>query len=77
MAKSIWRAESGLCWTEELGENEKGLEWGQRALTIDPEDTRMLYNLTCLYCAANRLEDPVGYFERAIEAGNDPRFPAA
>ena len=62
-----------------LGEKEEGLEWGKRALELDPNDSRVLYNLACLYCesllrqepaaADPALETAVDYFERAIAAG--------
>ncbi len=62
-----------------LGEKEEGLEWGKRALDLDPDDPRVLYNLACLYCESllrqeavagdPMLEAAVDYFERAIAAG--------
>lgn len=53
----------------DLGDEEEGLEWGKRALALDPEDPRVLYNLACLHCRNKRGEEAVDYFERAIEAG--------
>jgi adenylate cyclase len=62
-----------------LGEKEEGFEWGKRALELSPNDSRVLYNLACLYCesllrhevtdANPVLETALAYFERAIAAG--------
>lgn len=53
----------------DLGEREDGLEWARRALALDPDDPRVLYNLACLHCGANRYDEAVDYFVRAIGAG--------
>ena len=62
-----------------LGEIEEGFAWGERAVALDPDDPRLLYNLACLYCeslpsqpasgADLARETAVDYFERSIAAG--------
>jgi non-specific serine/threonine protein kinase len=68
----------------ELGEREKGLEWARHAVAMDPRNGLLLYNISCFFSLAGELEDAIGYFRRAIEAGyaqkewaqNDPDLEA-
>ncbi len=53
----------------ELGEQEKGFEWANRALSINPEDPLILYNIACVYSLAGKVEEAVHYFERSLETG--------
>jgi TolB-like protein/Flp pilus assembly protein TadD len=43
-----------------IGRAREGLSWAERALTIDPEDGSVLYNVACLFSLA-------GHTERALE----------
>jgi serine/threonine protein kinase/cytochrome c-type biogenesis protein CcmH/NrfG len=52
-----------------LGEIEKGLEWATLALTMDPKEPMVLYNVACIYAMAGRIEDALDCAERAAEAG--------
>jgi serine/threonine protein kinase/Flp pilus assembly protein TadD len=52
-----------------LGEVEKGLEWGDRALVLDPEDAGVLYNVACLNAVGGRAEEALNYLERAAQNG--------
>ncbi|MFQ5511177.1 MAG: protein kinase [Candidatus Krumholzibacteriia bacterium] len=53
----------------ELGEREKGLEWATRAVTMDPENPLLLYNISCVFSLAGELEGAIRYFDWAIDAG--------
>jgi tetratricopeptide (TPR) repeat protein len=65
-ARALYLSAHGLV---ELGELEKGFEWAKRALSIDPEDPIVLYNIACVYSLAGRVEDAINYFERSLETG--------
>ena len=52
-----------------LGETEQGLEWLQRALSLDSHDAMLLYNAGCTYALAHRTDDALDCLERSVEAG--------
>jgi len=52
-----------------LSETEKAITWADRAQTIDPDDPGLLYNLTCIYSLAGKVEQALDCFETAIHAG--------
>jgi serine/threonine protein kinase/Flp pilus assembly protein TadD len=52
-----------------LGQVEKGLEWGDQALALDPEDAGVLYNVACLNAVGGRTAPALDYLERAVENG--------
>jgi adenylate cyclase len=53
----------------ELGEGEKGLEWGRRARALGPEDPYVLYGVTCLFTRLGEVDEGVDHFEQAVRAG--------
>jgi serine/threonine protein kinase/tetratricopeptide (TPR) repeat protein len=53
----------------QLGDPERGVEWAQRALAIDPDDPGVLYNVACTYANLGRIDDAVTCLEQAIENG--------
>jgi adenylate cyclase len=55
-----------LCRT---GRREEGLEWGRRAVEIDPEDAGVRYNLACLYAVAGDAEKSLDTLEAAMRVG--------
>jgi len=65
-----------------LGDVDRGLQWGDEALALDPEDAGVLYNLACLNAVAGRTERALELLERAVQNGfghrewieNDPDF---
>ena len=66
-----------------VGDNAQALEWADKALAIDPEESMTLYNVACLYSllvrdkhrpAAALGHPPVG--EVAIRAAEPPHGPA-
>ncbi len=52
-----------------LGEREEGLEWAERARSIDPDDSGVLYNVACLFALEGRREDALGCLEQAFTSG--------
>ena len=52
-----------------LGETEKGLNWLQRALTLDPEDAMLLYNAGCIYAMCNMSEEALNCLEKSANSG--------
>jgi TolB-like protein len=51
------------------GDKERGLEWGRRALSIDPGDPMILYNVACVFSNGGEYEQAIRMLERAVEAG--------
>lgn len=52
-----------------LGERERGLEWADRALSIDAGDAMLLYNIACIDALAGEPDLALDRLERAYEAG--------
>ncbi len=52
-----------------LGERERGLEWAERALALDPDEPMLLYNVGCVYSLAGEPERAVDCLERSLEGG--------
>jgi tetratricopeptide (TPR) repeat protein len=57
-----------IAWCR-LGQVEKGLGWGDRALALDPDDAGVLYNVACLNGVAGRAETALDHLERAVQNG--------
>lgn len=53
----------------ELGHSEKGMEWANRALSIDPHSPSTLYCLACVHVKLERIEEAFYYLEKALEGG--------
>jgi adenylate cyclase len=52
-----------------LGEKEKGLEWLQRALTLEPDDPMLLYNAGCIYSLCKMPDESLNCLERSVKTG--------
>jgi adenylate cyclase len=52
-----------------LGEYEKGLDWARRALTLEPDDGMVLYNVSCIFSLAGRASEALDCLEKAVDAG--------
>jgi adenylate cyclase len=52
-----------------LGDYEKGLDWARRALTLEPDDPMVLYNVACIYSMAGRASEALDCLEKAVDAG--------
>ncbi len=59
----------GGCNLVYLGERDRGLEWGARALAIDPEDSFVLSNVACLHALAGEIESAIDILEKAYDLG--------
>jgi len=55
-----------LCRT---GRVEAGLEWGAKAVELDPVDAGVRYNVACLYAVAGRPDDAMRYMEEVVRLG--------
>jgi non-specific serine/threonine protein kinase len=53
----------------ETGDVEAGLDWGRRAMAVDPADSAILYNVACIYSKAGRIQEAVDALEKAVGAG--------
>jgi tetratricopeptide (TPR) repeat protein len=54
----------------QLGERARGLEWAQRALAMDPEETSILYNVRCVYALLGEAEKAISCLEKATACGD-------
>jgi serine/threonine protein kinase/Tfp pilus assembly protein PilF len=52
-----------------LGEYAQGLEWANQALTIDPDEPMVLYNVACIQSLSKRYEDALDTLEKAVRSG--------
>ncbi len=52
-----------------LGEREKGLDWLNRALTLDPEDAMLLYNAGCIYSMCDMPDEALNCLEKSANSG--------
>jgi len=51
------------------GEHEEALLWLEKAVSIDPNETAVLYNATCIYSMLEMEDKALDYFERTIASG--------
>jgi TolB-like protein/Flp pilus assembly protein TadD len=65
-ARAWYMGAIDLC---QLGQREKGLEWATRGLSIDPEDSGVLYNVGCVYALLGESDEALGCLEKAIHNG--------
>jgi serine/threonine protein kinase/Tfp pilus assembly protein PilF len=65
-ARALYMGAGGLCV---LGERQRALEWTRRALSIEPDDPGVLYNVACCYSNLARPEEAIDCLEKAINNG--------
>jgi len=53
----------------QMGDHEEALRWLEKAVSIDPNETAVLYNATCIYSMLEMEEKALDYFERTIASG--------
>jgi Tfp pilus assembly protein PilF len=51
------------------GDKKTAVEWMERSVSLDPEETSILYNAACFYSTLGKVEEALDYFDRAIESG--------
>ncbi len=52
-----------------MGEHAQALEWSDRALSMDPEEPSVLYNVACNYALLNEAEKALDCIEKAFDKG--------
>jgi tetratricopeptide (TPR) repeat protein len=52
-----------------LGERDLGLQWADRALQMEPDDSMLLYNVGCIKSLAGCIEEAIDCLEKANRAG--------
>ena len=52
-----------------LGDRAQGIEWSDRALSMDPEEPSVLYNVACNYALLNETEKALTCLEKAFDKG--------
>src|SRR3954462_3493183 len=52
-----------------IGENAQALEWSDRALSMDPEEPSVLYNVACNYALLNEIDKALDCIEKAFDKG--------
>ncbi|MFO0969938.1 MAG: protein kinase [Gemmataceae bacterium] len=55
-------------WSQ-LGQPQRGLEWAQRALDLDPQEPLTLYNVACVYALEGKLDAAIDCLEKAVQHG--------
>jgi adenylate cyclase len=53
----------------ELAEPAKALDWAERGLAVDPEDSGVLYNVACVYALGGKTEDALACLDKALRHG--------
>jgi serine/threonine protein kinase/tetratricopeptide (TPR) repeat protein len=59
----------GAVVLSQMGESAKALEWAGRALTLDPEEPFILYNIACVYSLLAQTEMALDCLEQAAKHG--------
>ena len=52
-----------------LGEREKATDYARRALTINPDDPLLLYNIACMYSLLGNSTEALNCLEKAVDKG--------
>jgi TolB-like protein/Flp pilus assembly protein TadD len=52
-----------------IGENAQALEWSDRALSMDPGEPSVLYNVACNYALLNEIDKALDCIEKAFDKG--------
>jgi hypothetical protein len=51
-----------------LGETERGLDWADRVVAMNPDDASQLYNVACTYSVAGEVEKSLDCLEKTVGA---------
>ena len=52
-----------------LGERDKGLNYAERAISTDPEDLTIIYNVACAHARAGNVDIAIDYLSKVLLAG--------
>jgi len=52
-----------------LGNVDESLEWANLAISMEPDEPMVLYNVACIYSLAGRLTEAMEHLERAVRGG--------
>ena len=52
-----------------MGQLDKSYEWARRSLSIEPDETSILYNVACVYALLGRKEDALDCLAKVMEHG--------
>ncbi len=77
--RAVYLGSGALCG---LGDHARALEWAGRALSMDPEEVPVLYNVACTYALLKETDKSLDCLEKAFQQGcghngwmeNDPDF---
>ncbi len=69
-ARALYFGAGALC---QLGEKARSVEWAERAMTVDPYDSSVLYNVACVYALLHEVEKGIDCLERSITSGMGQR----
>jgi serine/threonine protein kinase/Flp pilus assembly protein TadD len=65
-ARALYLGAGALIKADELEEAE---QWVEKAVSIDPNETAVLYNAACIYSELGKVDVALDYFEKTIESG--------
>ncbi len=65
-ARAIYMAANGFV---AVGEREKGRRLAERALTIQPDEPMLLYNVGCIFCMLGMIDKALDCLEKAAATG--------
>jgi serine/threonine protein kinase/Tfp pilus assembly protein PilF len=58
-----------------IHENERAVQFAERAMQVDPDDPMLLYNVACTYAQLGLVDKSLSALERAVEKGwGDPEW---
>ena len=52
-----------------MGKPELGAEYAQRAMAVDPDDPRVLYNIACAFACSGRIPEALDALEGSVRNG--------
>ena len=50
----------------QAGQRERALEWARRALSVDPDDPMVLYNVACSYALLGLNEEAISCLKKVM-----------
>jgi len=59
----------GAALAARLGESEAAVDYARRALTINPDDPLLLYNISCMYALLGNPNEALDCLEKAVDKG--------